>query len=131
MGSAEAGAWPARARGHLALARGPRPEGAFWEDLCFQAQQAAEKAIKAACLLKGVPFRFVHDIEELAGGLADRIPIPPALREAAVLTRYAVETRYPGAAEPVSEEEYRETLRLAEAVVSWVEGLVEGDARRR
>lgn len=39
--------WLARARGDLALARVPLPAGGFYEDLCFHAQQAAEKAIKA------------------------------------------------------------------------------------
>ena len=33
--------WLVRAKGNLALAKQPKPEEAFWEDLCFQAQQAA------------------------------------------------------------------------------------------
>lgn len=39
--------WLRRARSDLALAKVPLPEGALYEDLCFHAQQAAEKAIKA------------------------------------------------------------------------------------
>ena len=39
--------WLARAQGDLALAQISLPEGAYYEDLCFHAQQAAEKAIKA------------------------------------------------------------------------------------
>jgi HEPN domain-containing protein len=31
----------------LALAKQPKPREAFWDDLCFDAQQAAEKSIKA------------------------------------------------------------------------------------
>jgi HEPN domain-containing protein len=54
-GSAED--WLARAEGDLALARAPLPQGAFYEDLCFHAQQAAEKAIKA-----GTYFCFGMDI---------------------------------------------------------------------
>src|SRR5262245_54784909 len=38
--------WLVRAKGHLALAKQPKPEGAFWEDQCFLAQQAAEKALR-------------------------------------------------------------------------------------
>jgi HEPN domain-containing protein len=38
--------WINRARSDLALARA-KPEGVYLEDLCFHAQQAAEKAIKA------------------------------------------------------------------------------------
>jgi HEPN domain-containing protein len=61
--------WPARARGGLALARAPLPEGGFYEDLCFHAQQAAEKALKALYLSRGWAFRYVHDLEELITGL--------------------------------------------------------------
>jgi HEPN domain len=38
--------WLARARGDLALARAPLPEGRFYEDLCFHAQQALQKALE-------------------------------------------------------------------------------------
>jgi len=46
--------WLARARGSLALAKQPKPEGAFWEDQCFLAQQAAEKALKAVYQARGL-----------------------------------------------------------------------------
>ncbi len=39
--------WLARAKGDLAIAEAPLPDGAFYEDLYFHAQQAAEKALKA------------------------------------------------------------------------------------
>jgi HEPN domain-containing protein len=39
--------WLKRAKGNLALAKQPKPREAFWDDLCFDAQQAAEKSIKA------------------------------------------------------------------------------------
>lgn len=46
------------------------------------------------------------------------------VREAVVLTWYAVETRYPGPTEPVSEDDYRRAVELAEGVVAWAEGLL-------
>ena len=49
---------------------------------------------------------------------------PQEVEEAAILTDYAVITRYPGALEPVEEEEYGKAVRLAEFVMSWVEKLV-------
>lgn len=114
--------WLVRAQGSLVLAKQPKPEGAFWEDQCFLAQQAAEKALKAIYQHKGLLFRYTHDLEELGKGLEDSgVPIPPVVKEAIVLTRYAFETRYPGPFEPVTEEEYREAVRLAEAVVAWAE----------
>ena len=119
--------WLSRARGNLALAKQPKPEEAFWEDLCFQAQQAGEKAIKAIYQYKGLHFRFTHDLEELGKGLEDNgVPIPLAVKEAVILTQYASETRYPGPFEPVTEEEYQEAVRLAEAVVCWAENIIKG-----
>ncbi|MHB9036025.1 MAG: HEPN domain-containing protein [Armatimonadota bacterium] len=37
---------------------------------------------------------------------------------------YAVATRYPGESEPVTEDEYRDALRIAESIVSWAEDAV-------
>lgn len=120
--------WLTRAKGNLALAKQPKPEDAFWEDLCFQAQQAAEKALKAVYQHKGLIFRYIHDLEELGKNLEDSgVPIPSVIKEAAILTKYASETRYPGPFEPVIEEEYREAVRLAEAVVQWAEKIIHQD----
>ena len=47
--------------------------------------------------------------------------IPDAVREAADLIDYATVTRYPGTVESVSEEEYADAIRMAEAVVRWAE----------
>lgn len=86
--------WLARAKGSLALAKQPKAEEAFWEDQCFLAQQAAEKAIKAVYQHKGLLFRYTHDLEELGKGLEDSgVPIPSVVKEATILTRYAFEER--------------------------------------
>ena len=116
--------WMARAKGHLSMARQPKPSGVFWEDLAFHAQQAAELAIKAVYQLHNTPFPFTHDLERLASGLrAMNIEPPETIRQALQLTRYAVRTRYPGLAPPVSEHEFAEALRQAEAVLAWAEGI--------
>ncbi len=92
------------------------------EDLCFQAQQAAEKALKAVCLAHRIEFPFTHDIRYLMRLLAEHGLVPPAeLRPAAILSDYAVATRYPGATEPVTVEEYGEALNLAERILAWCE----------
>lgn len=117
--------WLARAKGHLALAQQPKPEGAFWEDQCFLAQQAAEKALKAIYQHRGLLFRYTHDLEELGKGLEDHgVSIPFVVKEAVILTRYAFETRYPGPFEPVTIAEYQEAVHLATAVVAWAEGII-------
>jgi HEPN domain-containing protein len=52
--SASALAWLSRARGDLALARAPLPQGGYLDDLCYHAQQAAEKALKAVHIHQGL-----------------------------------------------------------------------------
>ena len=112
--------WLSRAKGDLALAGMSLPEGAFYEDLCFFAQQAAEKAIKAVYQYHGWKFRYTHNIEELLTGLKRHgLEISPDVDDADVLTHYAWAARYPGFSEPVTLEEYREALNQAESVVVW------------
>ena len=114
--------WLVRAKSDLAFARLPLPEGAFYEDLCFHAQQAAEKALKAVYQYRGWTFRYTHDLEELVTGLKQQgLAIPPEVDDAVVLTSFAWEARYPGLSEPVTAEEYQEALGHAEAVVDWAE----------
>lgn len=57
--------WLKRARSNLARAKADRhlPE-VLYEDLCFDARQAAEKAIKAVLVYKKIPFPKTHDISE-------------------------------------------------------------------
>jgi HEPN domain-containing protein len=89
--------WLTRAKSDLALARVPLPQGAFYEDLCFHAQQAAEKALKAVYQFYGWTFRYTHDLAELVADLRRKgLAIPPQVDEATVLTSFAWETRYPG-----------------------------------
>ncbi len=111
--------WIARAEASLALARMCGPGVAF-EDLCFQAQQAAEKALKAIYVHRGIDFPFVHDLDRLLEGLEEQgLAIPEAVDAATVLTRYASETRYPGGFEPLCAADHAESLSLAEAVLAW------------
>ena len=114
--------WLARAKSDLTLARLPLPEGAFYEDLCFHAQQAAEKALKGVYQHRGWTFRYTHDLEELVAGLKQQgLSIPSEVDDAIVLTIFAWEARYPGLGEPVTVEEYQEALRHAVTVVDWAE----------
>jgi len=86
--------WIIRAKSNLIRAKLPKIEDVLWEDLCFDAQQAAEKALKAVLVVLGIQFRFVHDLAELLTLLDDHgVILPEEIREAAILTEYAVETR--------------------------------------
>ena len=122
-GSAED--WLLRAKGKLAAARQPLPEGAYWEDWGFMAQQAAELAIKSVYQHFGWTFPFIHDLARLITILADKnIRIPDQVRAASKLTVYATELRYPGLKESTTEAEYRNLLEIAETVVNWTEAEV-------
>lgn len=119
--------WLRYARSDLELARIERPAGALLESLCFHAQQAAEKALKAALVFRGDECPRTHNIRTLLDLLSPTVKIPEEVSEAAMLTDYAVELRYPGDIEPVEEEEHQQAVRLAEFVVRWVESLVRGE----
>ena len=119
-------AWIKRAKSNLVRAKQPKMEEVFWEDLCFDAQQAAEKALKAVLVAFGIQFRFVHDLAELLTLLEEHgVALSEDVRASAALTDYAVDTRYPGTSEPVTEEEFKEALRIAEEVVKWAESQLE------
>lgn len=120
--------WLNRARSNLARARaGAGLPGVYLEDLCFDAQQAAEKAIKALLLHRGIAFPFVHDLAELVTVLQQSgEQVPVAIAEAARLTRFAVETRYPSLAEAVTSDDYKRAIAIAEEVVRWVETKLSG-----
>lgn len=97
----------------------------YFEDFCFDAQQAAEKAIKAVLLHLGVRFPYTHDLVDLLD-LIEKTgkTIPKAVRGADRLTRFAVVTRYPGVMEPVTRREYTRAVKVAGQVVRWAEKLM-------
>jgi HEPN domain-containing protein len=113
--------WLNRAGSNLARAKAAIPE-AYLEDLCFDAQQAAEKAIKAVFVHRRTRFPFVHDLTRLLTLLEhDGVRVPKYVWQAGRLTRFAVESRYPGHSGPVTKRTYRTMVRIADAVVNWAE----------
>ena len=113
--------WLNRARSNLARARNRAAE-VYLEDLCFDAQQAAEKAIKAVMIKRGIDFPYIHDIARLLRLLeSDGQAIPEHVERAAGLTPYATVLRYPGIEQPVSTGAHAEAVETAEAVVRWAE----------
>ena len=120
--------WLNRARSNLARAQ-TKISGVYLEDLCFDAQQTAEKAIKALLIKRGVAFPYIHDLAHLVTLLETAgQEIPDFVRRAEALSRYAVVTRYPGLAEPVTEAHYQEAVAIAKAVFEWAEDGLRSDA---
>ena len=115
----------------MALAKQPKPKEAFWDDLCFDAQQAAEKSIKAVLVHRQIDFPKTHNIRALLELLDPTgSEIPKEIWQAIDLTNYAVETRYPGPAEPVTRHEHRQAVALAQKVVKWAGKIILPKQRR-
>ena len=113
--------WLVRAKSNLAYAKSQPPDVLF-EDLCFSAQQAAEKAIKARMIALDVEFPYTHDIKELLACLETAgDAIPDEVRAAEALTPYAAILRYPNECPLAGEDDYLAAIRAADAVVDWVE----------
>lgn len=106
------------------MAKVPALPDIMLDTLCFHAQQAVEKSIKAVLISKDIPFPRTHYIDLLIDLLPADIPRPPDDAEVVELTQYAVTIRYPGLDEPMTHEEYQKAVRLAESVVKWAEGLL-------
>lgn len=112
--------WLKRANSSLLQSK-QRSEGIYLEDLCFNAHQAVEKALKALLLKLGGKFPFTHDIVRLNTEIEKHIkPLPSELTNAEFLSAYSVASRYPGWDEPVTEQEYLRAVTAAENVVVWV-----------
>ncbi len=116
--------WLENARADLALAGVSLPPGGLYEHLCFHAQQAVEKSLKAVLLQLGIEFPFTHNLQALLDRLPSWLEVPPQVLEAVILNPYAVATRYPGELETVTESDHRDAMRLAEAVTTWAAGIV-------
>ncbi|MCY3554473.1 MAG: HEPN domain-containing protein [Gemmatimonadetes bacterium] len=116
--------WLRHARSDLELACIDQPEGVLLETLCFHAQQATEKALKAVFVFLETDFPRTHNIRTLLDLLSNHIGIPQVVDASAGLTDYAVESRYPMNTEPVDEEEYQHAIGLAKLVVHWAETLI-------
>ncbi len=119
--------WLRRARSNLARSRAlaDLPDVVL-EDLCFDAQQAAEKAMKAVLVHHEVAFPKTHALADLLTLVAKAgVDVPPEIEEATSLTPYAVEARYPGLWEEVTAEDYAEAVRIAENALRWAEALIE------
>ena len=121
--SGSSGDWLRYAVSDLEIARITQSPRILLEGLCFHAQQAAEKALKAVLVAHAIPFPRTHNLTTLLDLLPQDIVLPSEVEAATSLTDYAVLTRYPGNLEPVTEEEYHEAVRLAEAVVDWAKTL--------
>ncbi len=122
-----------RARGDLATFEclSGDPAVPFWS-AGFHAQQAVEKAIKAAIAFRGVEYPFTHDIQRLleilkqeGGGSPPEEGLLPSL------TPYAVAARYDDALDRVIVQgmvDVSRMLLLAQTVIGWAGRICEPES---
>jgi len=114
----------AKADHDLVAAKATLPTGDALDTVCFHAQQAVEKCLKALLALKDIAYPWRHDLGEL---LALATPHYPGLRpfEDAILqlAPYAVEVRYDDEVTP-EPEDARSALDTALAVRAFARPIV-------
>ena len=117
--------WLKHAESDLKLACIGREPGVLLENLTFHAQQSAEKALNSLLLAKHQAPPRTHNIRFLLDQISHLTIVPEQVQKAALLTDYAVATRYPGNFEPITIEEYNEAIDLAKQVLYWAKGQIE------
>ncbi|MDE0469238.1 MAG: HEPN domain-containing protein [Candidatus Poribacteria bacterium] len=84
--------------------------------VCWHAQQAAEKALKAALIFLQIDFRRTHNLNVLRDLLPESWQLKTAHPDLSDLTRWALETRYPEDRQGVTKAEATEAVEQARSV---------------
>ncbi|MBM4046531.1 MAG: HEPN domain-containing protein [Planctomycetes bacterium] len=88
-----------------------------WSCICFHAQQAAEKCLKALLVHRGYFPAKTHDLVELLVPCLQFDAGLDILRsDCRLLTEYAVEVRYPFFEPEVNEDAARQAVAAAESI---------------
>lgn len=113
--------WLIRAARDLASSERLLLPPALPAEAAFHVQQAIEKALKCLLVWNNVSFAKTHDLDDLSERCATFAGDMASFRSSiAPLTRYGVETRYPGAEPEPPADEVIAALELARQVVQFV-----------
>ena len=114
-----------KASNDLLAARAIFSTGAAMDMVCFHAQQAAEKSLKALLAVHDVEYAWRHDLGELMRQAASVWPeIAEYEPRLADLTPYAVSIRYDAEFEP-SVLQAAEALETAELLYIRIQGIID------
>lgn len=95
------------------------------EEVCFECQQASEKALKGVIVHLELVYPRTHSIRALLDLIKNNgYNISSEIWKAERLTYYSAEPRYPGDYEPVSNQEIKEAIKIAKQVVKWAEKII-------
>jgi len=95
-------------------------DDAPFDTVCYHAQQAAEKYLKALLTFCGIPFRRTHDLPELLLLLPSSSSVPAEVGDLAELTDAAMASRYPYMGTKYDRKMAEDAVRTAELVKSSV-----------
>ncbi len=117
-----AGAWVEKAEHDLAAAAHLLTLGDTcpFDVICFHAQQAAEKYLKALLVARASDFPRTHDLVVLARHLGAVAPAELDPAELLSLNRYSTEARYPGEWDPITRDDAERALATAQ----WIRAMV-------
>ena len=91
---------------------------------CFLAQQAVEKLLKSVLVFHGAELEKIHDLLVLLNKIKPYEPeISQFSEDVAVLTRYYIETRYPGDYPEFTWKECEDAFKIAEKIMEYVKQL--------
>lgn len=115
--------WLEKARRDLVTAQnGLDYAETFTDIICFHAQQAGEKYLKAYLVWHEIVFPKTHSLEDLILLATQQEPSVLALHDtASQLTPYAVEIRY-GESEAPSEEDAKAAIKIAQQIKDFILG---------
>ncbi len=115
-----------KAENDLIAGRATLATGKALDTVCFHAQQAAEKSIKAILALHDIEYPWKHDLAELLELAKPLAPELEPLSDATIaMTPYAVESRYSRTFRP-PEDEARAKIETAGHVYELARKRIEG-----
>ncbi len=83
---------------------------------CFWAQQAAEKAIKAALTFESLPFEHTHNLDDLVTRLPEGWQVRRVAGRLLTLASYGVDTRYPDPLREPTRQDAEQAITQAQAI---------------
>jgi HEPN domain-containing protein len=90
-----------------------------WDAVCFHAQQAVEKYLKALLQQEEIQFSRTHDLAQLLRALLSKFSeLELLLDDLEWLTTFAVEIRYPG--ESALEDDAKQAIRIMEGAIELI-----------
>lgn len=111
------------AAGDLASAKGlAKIQEGRPENICYMAQQCAEKSLKAVLCFLGKPIILTHDLDALLSHLPEGTQAPNSHRLGA-LTEYSLIRRYEKGFEIIDAEDIKLAIEISEEVLAWGRGI--------